>query len=381
MKVKQINMILLAIGLALLIAVSFCLLDVRAAQQNLAIRNVNVSEIGMLSYEDKANQLKQQFTNTETSYENEIIKFSGNINIEEVDLLSTEYEGSEVQNFYQSEINNNSETISLSKTVFIDGEEVGFTEINLTTLTNEETGEIFIIDENGNKIDVLKELQDENVQECFFFLPFLAAITIKQIVAVVVVAVTVVTVNYVATHEAEIAAAIDTLVTGVRDGFTSFIDSIRLACGKITAVPLEEAIDITEENIEKIKERAKNRKDQYLLLGTITSKAYIQIKYKFTNLLNARIWINMGGSVWSPNSTTAAAAINKPYYAGGLEERGGAYIPGFAERHNINNVEIDGVPYDYAFYHYHPLIKKGNKYERVLHSAHSLFGLPFKNRN
>ena len=161
MKVKQINMILLAIGLALLIAVSFCLLDVRAAQQNLAIRNVNVSEIGMLSYEDKANQLKQQFTNTETSYENDIIKFSGNINIEEVDLLSTEYEGSEVQNFYQSEINNNSETISLSKTVFIDGEEVGFTEINLTTLTNEETGEIFIIDENGNKIDVLKELQDE----------------------------------------------------------------------------------------------------------------------------------------------------------------------------------------------------------------------------
>lgn len=206
-------------------------------------------------------------------------------------------------------------------------------------------------------------------------LSFVAALTIKQVVAIVVVAVVVVTTTVVVAETINnsdvIDRNLDRLLNKTRDGFISFWDRIKLACGRITAVALSATISLTAELAEKLYEETKDKKDCYLLCGTITGTGFIPIKYKLTNYENARNWIRKGGSVWSPFSYTAEKCIIGAGYTPGIIKRG---IPEIytAERHNIS-FEYNGVQIDYGFYHYHALSGTLAKVGGV----HSFFGQPF----
>ncbi len=334
-------------------------------ETTIATRDVNVSEIGTLSYEDKIDELTDNFENIEVSNEGEISHFSGDIVFEEVDYLSTSGEKNDIVDSYKAEINNVEENISIESTIIIDGEVEQNISLNYDTYYDEANDKYYFVDENGNKTDIMATLESENFQECFFFTAIISAISVKMIAAAVVaVAATGIAVAFVNEHSAEISNAVNTLVQGVRDGFTSFWERLRLRWGAITAIALSGAIALTQNLAIELYETAKNRKGQYLLCGSITGSGFIPVLYKFTNYENARNWIKKGGSVWSPFSHTATRCIEGAGYVPGVIKNGAPKLYE-AEIHDIS---------PFAFAHYHALIKRG--YKKVK-GAHSFFGLPF----
>ena len=361
--------------MAILMCLSIVLPSISNSQNQLSTRSINAEELGTLSYEEKVDNLSEQFANVQTESDGDDFYFSGEINYSEIDLLSTEYEDSDVTKNINAKLSTSEETIEISNDVVIDGEHVFEESFKFSTEYNEETEELFIVDENGDKVNILEELKEENIEECFFLtatLSFFAALTVKQIVAIVVVAAVATTVVVVASNADAISRDLDRLLSGVKDGAKSFWEKIKLACGKITAIALSSSIALTAELATAVYEKAKNRKDCYLLCGTITGNGFIPVEYKFTSYENARNWIKKGGSVWSPFSTTAEKCVTGAGFIPGIIKHGvpEAYV---TERHNIT-FELDGQIIDYGFYHYHAL-KKGTlkKYSAV----HSFFGQPF----
>ncbi|MDD4350974.1 MAG: hypothetical protein PHP83_02200 [Clostridia bacterium] len=373
MKIFNKKAICIALFLALIVCLSFLLPGYINSKNNVATRDINVSEIGTLSYEEKIEKLQKQFNNIETRTENDISYFNGDINLDDLNFLSTEYEGSDIVKNYQSVIDNSKETISLTSNVVADGNIVSSAKLDFSTEYDEKTGQLFIVNENGNKIDIMAELKDENIEECLVLTAILAAFTIKQIVSLVVISAVLIIVTL---NAKQIANDIDRLISKIKDGFISFWDRIKLACGKITAIVLTSAIAMTELLAIEIYEAAKYRKDCYLLCGTITGTSLIPILYQFTNYENARNWIKKGGSVWSPFSQTAIECVKGAgFVPGGLDKITHTYDPYVAERHYIKFTLLNSINVDFGFYHYHTLNKITLK--RVNVSAHSFFGLPF----
>lgn len=227
------------------------------------------------------------------------------------------------------------------------------------------------MDENGNEIDVISELKETNVNECFALTAFLLSLSIKEIITLCVV--TAVSIVVIAKADA-IKNDINTLVNGVRDGFISFWDRIKLMLGSITAIALEKTIELTESLALELYEVAKKRKDCYILCGTITGSGFIPIKYKFTNYENARNWIKKGGAVWSPYSTTAEKCIVGAGYVPMVVKNGVPYLYE-AERHNISFTVGDKL-IEYGFYHYHAGDKNTLKKNKTIHS---FFGRSYHN--
>ncbi|MBQ9790220.1 MAG: hypothetical protein IJW24_01330 [Clostridia bacterium] len=375
MKKQKRGIIIASCVMALLMCLSIILPSISNSQHQLATRNINTEELGTLSYEEKVDKLSEQFSNVQTENDGDNYYFSGEINYSELDLLSTEYEDSEVTKNIGAKLSSSDETIEISNDVVIDGEHVFNESFKFSTEYDEETEELFIVDENGDKVNILDELNEENVEECFFLtaaISFFAALTVKQVVAIVVVAVVATTVIVVAENSDVISRDLDRLLSGVKDGVKSFWERIKLACGKITAIALSAAVSLTAELATEVYKKAKNRKDCYLLCGTITGNGFIPVKYKFTSYENARNWIKKGGSVWSPFSSTAEKCVTGAGFVPGIIKRGvpEVYV---TERHNISFM-INGQQIDYGFYHYHALTKGSlKKYGAV----HSFFGQPF----
>lgn len=375
---KKNRIIITSCVLFIVMFVSIILTNVISSKNQLSTRSIDADDIGTLSYEEKVDKLTAQFTNIETENDGENFYFSGDINFTELDLLSTEYEGSDVTKNINATLSTSTETIEISNDVIIDGEHVYEESFKFSTEFNEETEELFIVDENGDKVNILEELKEENMEECFFLtatLSFFAALTVKQVVAIVVVAaVTTAVVVTVANNADAINRDLDRLISGVRDGAKTFWERIKLACGKITAIALSSSIALTAELAEEVYKKAKNRKDCYLLCGTITGNGFIPVKYKFTSYENARNWIKKGGSVWSPFSSTAQKCITGAKFVPGVQKNGISKIYE-AERHSIS-FEYKGQRIDYGFFHYHAL-KKGSLIK--MPAIHSFFGLPFSN--
>lgn len=368
MKLKK-SLLLTALTIVVALIATFICNSLIFSKHSLAVRSVNVDELGTLSYEEKADQLTERFESITTSEDEESYYFSGEIDIDSLDLLSTNYQGQEVKEKYSSTINKNDESIVMGKDVVIDGEVVASVEEKYLTRYDEANNKYYLVDDQGNEIDVLAELEDENVNECFGLLALISVLTIKQIVALCVV-VAVATVIIV--EGDTIAKGVNQLVEGVKDGFISFWDRIKLALGKITAVALNEIFYLTADIAIELYEVARTRKDCYILCETFTGKGFIPIKYKFTNYENARNWIKKGGSVWSPYSTTAIKCIEGAGYKAIIEKNKTTYV-NIAERHAIT-FEVAGQTINYGFYHYHAG-KKGSL--KKVKNIHSFFGLPF----
>ena len=363
MKLKK-SLLLTALTIVVALIATFICNSLIFSKHSLAVRSVNVDEIGTLSYEEKVDQLTERFESITTSEDEESYYFSGEIDIDSLDLLSTNYQGQEVKEKYLSTINKHDESIVMGKDVVIDGEVVASVEEKYLTRYDKASDKYYLVDDQGNEIDVLAELEDENVNECFGLLALISVLTIKQIVAlcVVVAVATVVIVN-----GDTIAKGVNQLVEGVKDGFISFWDRIKLALGKITAVALKSVIGVlTVAQAELIYNIAKNRKDCYLLLAPVSETEPIAILYKFANIQNARNWIKKGGSVWAPYAGSIKKAMKEAGYNAGGSVGRNIYKANVSEHHESKFGML-------TFDHYHTIL--GNK--RVNHYCHGFYGLPY----
>lgn len=356
--------IIIVITLVIAIIISVIIPNFIKAQKSLSTRDINVDEIGTLSYEEKIEKIKSKFSSIENFSDGKNHYFSGNIDIEDVDFLSTGYETSSAVQNYQSVLHDEDETINIKSQLMIDDEVVECEEIHFSTEYDENTDNLYIIDENGEKIDVLECLSEENIEECLALSLIFSAVLVKKLI---ITAVVVLSATIIISNADKIARDVDTLITGVKDGFISFWDRIKLKCGKITAVMLANSIGIlTVSMADTIYKYANKRKDCYLLCGTITGNAPIPIVSKFTNEENARNWIKKGGSIWSPYATSTKKAIKSAGYLPGGINGGKGY--------SINVYEHHDNDYFVTFNHYHTLNKEQ---KRVNYSCHAFFGLPY----
>ena len=353
------------------LAVSLLSIAIRSTTiSELQTRTIDVNEIGTLSYEEKAEKIKNQFDNIQTTVANNITTFSGDININQIDLLSTEYEGCDLTSNYEAIIDQENNTMKIIKTNIVDGEIVSIEEEFLLTQLDENQ-EPCLVYENGDTYNVLEVLDEDNMEQCIFPLFAFLGISIYQAIAVTVAAATVITIAYV--YQDEITNALNQLTSGIKDGVVSFWEKIKLAFGAITAVALTGVIELTQTLAKEIYNAAINRKDQYLLCGTITGSGFIPVQYKFTNYENARNWIKKGGSVWSPYSSTAIKCVEGAGFVPGVIKKNVSYKYE-AERHGPT-VTVNNQSFTFGFFHYHAL-KKNNLSK--INGAHSFFGLPFE---
>lgn len=364
MKIKN-KLIIAALCLAVFV-LAFCLCSIfNNKEAMVASRDIKVDEIGTLSYEEKADMLKNKFSRIVTEEDETHYNFTGEIDIDQVELLSTGYEGEQVKEVYSSKINKESDSVVLGKEVVVEGEVVSSFTQSYDTFYDEKTDTFYLVGENGEKIDILAELDESKVNECFALTLFLCSLTVKQIITICVV--TAVSIAIIANADA-IAAGVDELVSGVRDGVTSFWERIKLRFGKITAIALKSTIAfLTLAQAKAITEKAKKRKDCYLLLAPVSPTEPLAILYKFTNFENARNWVKKGGSIWAPYSVKIREVFGAAgYSAGGFNKAVGAYVVNVYEHHESKLGLL-------TFNHYHTL--KGNR--RVNQTCHGFFGLPY----
>lgn len=363
MKTLNKKFIIISLFLALVLALPFVLSGF-SNSVSVSTRTINVSEIGTLSYEEKIEKIKSEFDSYEIDDQENFTTFTAEI--KNISYLSSDNNDSEVKEQFSSCLNKIEETISISNSLIVDGEKIEENNQEFTAYYDEILDTVYLVDSNGNKIDILKEFQESNKDECFFLTALITALTIKQIVAIVVVTVVAATIVVVATSPT-IQSEIKKIVSGAIDKITSVWEKLQLKTGKITATKLNKSISLTPALAVELYEQVKNKKNCYLLCGTITGNAPIPIEYKLTNLENASNWVNKGGSVWSPYSTTAEACIiGAGFMPGGLDKVTKTYMPYIAEIHNLSSTV------GFSFCHYHSL--QGNV--RIPLSVHSFFGLP-----
>lgn len=374
---KKIKTIIMSCFMSFILFFSFILPTILNTKNQIKTRNIDVEELGTVSYEEKVEQIKNEFDSYEIEENEEILTFTGSINIENLNYLSSGDDPIESTEIYSSTLNKQTEEISISKSISKNDEITEDYNDSFKLNYDEENDDYILTNDEGLSINILDELNDEsNVNECFCFSLFAAAFSIKAIVKIAVVVVAAVTVvsatKYIAQNSDLIDRELDNLLSNVNNTKKSVFERLKLRLGYITAAALTGAVSLTESRAKKLYDKLKNKTNCYILCGTITGSGYIPIKYKATDLQNAINWIKKGGSVWSPLSTNAEACITGAGYTPGIVKNN-IPAPYVAERHNItfmaNNVKVD-----FGFYHYHALNKVTlTKFAYV----HSFFGQPF----
>lgn len=313
-----------------------------------------------LTPEEKVEKFKEKFDDINTNSNGNISTFSAKISYSKIDLMSTDYEGAEdVVSDFGGEINYQDETFKITCTTIVNDCTVATEEEEFVTEYIEDPEAFYLVDKQGNKIDIVGEIETSEIDECL-------AITITAGISALIAALAaLIAIPPIIEALPEITDAVKQLTEGIVDGATKFWDSLKLTLGGITAIELPNSIQFTDSLAKKVYEEAKRRRDYYLLCAIVDSDKPIAIKYKFTNERNAANWIKKGGSVWSPFGKSARNAIKTAGY-----KPGGKDASGYA----INQSEHHESKYVATFDHYHALTHIWNN---KLNGVHSFYGLPY----
>lgn len=310
-----------------------------------------------LTPEEKVEKFKEKFDDINTNSNGNISTFSAKISYSKIDLMSTDYEGAEdVVSDYGGEINYQEETFKITCTTIVNDCTVATEEEEFVTEYVEDPEAFYLVDKQGNKIDIVGEIETSEIDECL-------AITITAGISALIAALAaLIAIPPIIEALPEITDAVKQLTEGIVDGATKFWDSLKLTLGGITAIELPNSIYFTQAKAEDIYKEAQKRKHCYLLCAIVDSDKPIAIKYKFTDVRNAANWIKKGGSVWSPFGKSARKAIKTAGYLAG-DSKG-----------IVNNYEQTVSSYDVpTFKHYHAL---NVIYKKKVGDMHSFFGLP-----
>ena len=138
--------------LVLILSLSFMFGSYLNSSNQLATREVDVDSIGTLSYEEKVEQLKSKFNNIDVDEDENSFYFSGELKFSTLELLSTNYEGENVIEKYNSVINKEDESITISKELMVNDETESFVSEKFLTEYDELTDTYYLVEQNGNKI-------------------------------------------------------------------------------------------------------------------------------------------------------------------------------------------------------------------------------------
>lgn len=357
MRLIKKNLIAMLICLILLVIIFIVPILFRNLNY-ISVRTVDVSSLS-LSIEEKLEKFEKKFDSIETLNVGETAYFNAKLNFDKKELMSTGYVGQDVDTNYKAKINFNDNLFIMKSEIVVNNNIEEEYELEYFTEYDENVEKLYLIDSNGNKIDIISEVLQNDVDECF-------ALTLGGGIAALIAALAaLLIVPPIIEILPDVTDAIKSLTEGVVDEVRKFWDRLKLACGGITANELSNEIVLNYDIAQQLQHR--EGKHIYLLLNPISSDSDITIPYQITDIENAINWVKKGGSVWSPTSVTARNAItgtNK--YKPGIVEKG------LIKLYKYEESKINGL----VFKHYHAITKKNVKIERI----HSFFGVPSYNR-
>jgi len=169
MKVNRKNSFFTAIVLSLILCCSFLITSFLPKNQELVVRDINVDEIGTLSYEEKTKQILSSFDNYNVSSDESKITFEGEIDMSSFDLTGFQFLSTSATNTtkkYMTKFDVETEKIYVT-TQYLQEECVVFEEtIEATPYYDEENNDYFIDMPSGEKISISETLLCDNLDEC-----------------------------------------------------------------------------------------------------------------------------------------------------------------------------------------------------------------------
>ncbi|MBQ7977731.1 MAG: hypothetical protein IJ301_04010 [Clostridia bacterium] len=218
--------ILLTTSIALIVALVAVFVGsyyLRATSTELTTRDINVNEIGMLSYEEKVDQLLNEFDVYSYDYTNTEITFEGSLirNLSDItgyQKLNT-IDDSEVTKTYSTKFNVETETFTLITKFEQSGVVIKTTEESVIPYYDSTEDDYFIPLEDGTALSVAEALKDDNFNECVAIVDD-AAILVAAALAITIVVAAPVIVDVVTTVVTQVVTWVKSFWSWFRSLFT-----------------------------------------------------------------------------------------------------------------------------------------------------------------
>lgn len=269
--------------LTLIMCLSMILPTIISSKESLKVRNVDVNELGTLSYEEKVQQILGTFDEYNYSENDSNFSFEANIDMSEKDTSSLEFLdqncSSTTKNF-TLDFDYENEKIFIVTQYIQDGEVVNEEKVETTILYDEYLDDYFVQLPDGSQASVYESLKNQNLEECSALLLTLAAgITVKE-AAVLIAAVAIVAAPVVINVVTQV---VETFVTWVRS-FWSWFKSLwkpktqtRVTTYTTTAITYTVSTTKTKYKLEKHDKNKKYEESQYYVAIADTVDGFLYI--------------------------------------------------------------------------------------------------------
>ncbi len=192
MKLLKKKTVFISMFLVFVLCLSFLLPNYINLNNDLATRNIDVNEIGTLSYEEKVSQLLNDFDVYSYNFDSTLITFSGEFtkdvcDFQSVVFLSTADETPVTQK-YSTRLDTESEKFYVVTSYYQNNKLINSIEKECEPTFNEEKNDYFIELENGDIISVSESINTKNMNNCIAIVDD-AAILLAAALAITVVVV------------------------------------------------------------------------------------------------------------------------------------------------------------------------------------------------
>lgn len=161
----------IACFMSLLMCLSFILPCITSAKTSLTERDINVNELGMMSYEEKVEQILEPFDSYGGEVDEERLQFESTMEIVKTEnnlqFLTNVQTGQVVLKEFNTILDTDKEVFYITTNYIVDDEVIYTEEIETVPYYDEETDDYFIEMPDGEIVSV-KEIvnNEENMQEC-----------------------------------------------------------------------------------------------------------------------------------------------------------------------------------------------------------------------
>lgn len=195
MKLFKKKTIITSVFLTLILCFSFLLPGFINSKEIISTRELNVNQIGTISYEEKANQLLSSFDNYSINSNDSQITFEASSDISTLDFSQIQYLSTNATTTvkkYKTNLDIENEKFEII-TEFIQDDKIVYTEtIETTPYYDEYSDDYFITMPDGTIVSVSSCLETENFNECAFVLAALGVTLTATEVAVLLTSVAIV---------------------------------------------------------------------------------------------------------------------------------------------------------------------------------------------